>query len=146
MTRSSLRPVGILVFTALAACSNDASRPEPPRTAIASTSPVKDVRVTAASLFTRRYEKSSLSGWNVRAEAAGPQCSVLLVQVAIVLDDSMVEAMHYGAGAYAVYDGGVERFYRERAFRGVAYRDASGRIWTYGALELPEAETLVACH
>jgi hypothetical protein len=58
----------------------------------------------------------------------------------------MVEAMHYGAGAYDIYDGGVQQFLRERAFRGVAYKDGSGRVWTYGAVTQNEAEALVPCH
>lgn len=146
MTKPSLHHLGILALVALAACSNDAARPEPPRATVASASPATDVRVMAAGLFTSRYASSSLSGWNVRAAAAGHDCSILLVQVSIVLDDSLVEAMHYGAGAYAVYEGGVQHFYRERTFRGVAYKDGSGKIWTYGGVAMTEAETIVPCH
>ena len=57
----------------------------------------------------------------------------------------MVEAMHYGAGAYGVVDGGVQRFCRDRSFRGVAYKDSSGRIWTYGNVTAQDAATLPRC-
>ena len=55
----------------------------------------------------------------------------------------MVAAIHYGTGAYGVYDGGVHRFYLERSFRGVAYTDRSGHIWAYGAVN--PAERLGEC-
>ena len=57
----------------------------------------------------------------------------------------MVEALHYGAGAYGVYDGGVQRFSRDRAFRGVAYKDSSGRIWTYGNVSVAEVAAMKRC-
>ena len=103
------------------------------------------VRVTDASQFTRRYAHSRLAAWNVRASAAGTQCDVLLVETSIIMEESMVDAIHYGAGAYGVYEGGVQRFCRERAFRGVAYKDSSGRIWTYGNVTGAEAATLRRC-
>lgn len=104
-----------------------------------------DVRVASADQFTQRYAQSRLSGWNVRASAAGTDCAVLFVRANIILEDSMIEAMHYGAGAYDIYDGGVQHFYRQRAFRGVAYKDSSGRVWTYGAVDETEAEALTPC-
>jgi hypothetical protein len=100
--------------------------------------------IAAAHDFTDRFAHSRLSRWKVRAGAAGDDCAVLTVDVSIILDESMVEAMHYGAGAYAVYGGGVERFVRDRAFRAVAYKDASGRQWAYG-LAPGEAESLQPC-
>lgn len=62
------------------------------------------------------------------------------------MEDSMIEAMHNGWGAYAVYDGGVEHFYHERTFRGVVYQDASGRTWAYGNASPDEASSLTPCH
>ncbi len=91
----------------------------------------------AARLFTQRYAQSRFKAWNVRAAAVGGDCDVLLVETSIVLEDSMIEAMHY--------EGGVQRFYRDRRFRGVAYKDSSGRIWTYGGITTAEAETLKPC-
>jgi hypothetical protein len=105
----------------------------------------KDARITEARLFTTRYAQSPLSGWDVRGAASGSDCGVLLVDVAVILDDTMVEALHYGAGTYEVYEGGVQGFYRDRAFRGVAYRDSSGRIWTYGAVSPSETKALQPC-
>lgn len=102
-------------------------------------------RIAAADLFTRRYTHSRFSGWNIRAGAAGADCDVLFVQSSIVLDDSMVEAIHYGAGSYGVVNGGVQQFYRDWWFRGVAYKDASERVWTYGDLAAGEGEGLAPC-
>lgn len=102
-------------------------------------------RITAASTFTERFQKSRFSGWHVQANAAGNDCGVLLVETTMIMDESMIEAMHYGAGAYDVYRGGVQQFSRERAFRGVVYRDSSRRTWTYGATTPVEAETLRPC-
>src|SRR4029079_6547763 len=96
-------------------------------------------RIRAAEDFTRSYSHSRMSAWQVQGSAAGGRCSVLLVHVAVVMEDSMVDAMHYGTGPYDVLPGGVDRFYRDRAFRGVVYRDATGRAWPYGAVSQAEA-------
>ena len=110
-----------------------------------SAAPGRHAQIAAADALTKRYASSRLASWQLRASAAGRDCAVLFVQTPIVLEDSMVEAMHYGGGAYGVYAGGVRQFVRDRAFRGVAYKDASGRIWTYGVAP-HEAEELVPCH
>ena len=102
--------------------------------------------VAAANVFTDRYAHSRFAGWKVRASARGRDCDVLLVETDMIMEDSMVEAMHYGAGAYGVVDGGVQRFYRDRSFRGVAYKDSSGRIWAYGDVTARDAATLSQCH
>jgi hypothetical protein len=101
--------------------------------------------VAAANVFTNRYAHSRFAGWNVRASARGRDCDVLLIETDMVMEDSMVEAMHYGAGAYGVVEGGVQRFYRDRSFRGVAYKDSSGRIWAYGDVTAQDAATLSLC-
>ena len=105
-----------------------------------------DAHIAAANVITRRYSQSRLSRWNVRATAAGDACDVLFIRSSVIMTDSMVEAMHYGAEPYAVYRGGVQLFSRERAFRGVTYSDSSGRLWTYGALSTAEAARLNSCH
>jgi hypothetical protein len=105
----------------------------------------REERIAAASLFTRRCAASRLAKWNIRGVAAGADCSVLLVDTSMVLDDSLVEAIHYGTGPYAVVDGGVRQFTRQQAFRGVAYRDRIGRVRTYGNLAQREAEELQPC-
>jgi hypothetical protein len=102
-------------------------------------------QAAAANAFTDRYAHSRFAAWNVRASARGRDCDVLLVETDMVMEDSMVEAMHYGAGAYGVVDGGVQRFYRDRSFRGVAYKDSSGRIWAYGNVTAHDAATLPRC-
>ena len=103
------------------------------------------IHVDAARHLTDLYSKSRLSAWNVRASAAGAECDVLHIDVSIVMEDTMVEALHYGAGAYEVYGGGVQHFSRDQAFRAVAYEDCSRRIWTYGPLSPTEAESLAPC-
>ena len=105
----------------------------------------REERIAAASLLTRHCAASRLAKWNLRGIAVGADCSVLLVDTSMVLDDSLVEAIHYGTGPYAVVDGGVRQFTRLRAFRGVAYRDRIGRVRTYGNLTQREAEELRPC-
>ena len=107
--------------------------------------PQADSRFQAAGTFTQRYSRSPLAVWNVRGFVAGADCDVFLVETSVVMDDAMVEALHYGAGSYGVVDGGVQRFYRDRAFRGVAYRDSAGHVWKYGDVTRSEAETLRRC-
>lgn len=106
----------------------------------------RSLQVTAAARLTQRYSQSQFASWHVHASAAGRNCDVLLIDTSLIMADAMVEAMHYGAGSYEVYAGGVRQFCRDRAFRGVAYRDASGRIWTYGNVPTAGRETLAPCH
>jgi hypothetical protein len=103
-----------------------------------------NAHVAAARAFTAIYSKSRLTGWNVSGSAAGDRCDVLLVQATILMEDPMVDAMHYGTGAYDVIPGGVQRFSRQQHFRGVAYRDAWQRTWAYGVNPL-EAKALAPC-
>jgi len=102
-------------------------------------------RKSAASALTDRYAHSALSRWDVRGRAAGSDCGVLYVETAILLEESMVNALHYGVGAYDVYAGGIQQFSRDRAFRGVAYKDSSGRVWTFGEVSPAEAGAVVPC-
>jgi hypothetical protein len=105
---------------------------------------VQQRNVREATTFTRLYTDSALGQWKVRAKAAGSDCGVLLVETSIIMEDAMVDALHYGAGAYDVYSGGVKEFSSERAFRGVAYRDATEKVWPYG-ITAEEAERLLPC-
>ena len=139
----SLRSLSLL-FLLLAAMGCDSNRP-PTNHTVHDTTPDTTNRITTAHNFTNRVAHSRLAAWKIHAGAAGNDCAVLTVDVSIILDESMVEAMHYGAGAYAVYGGGVERFVHDRDFRGVAYKDASGRQWAYGLSE-DEAHALQPCH
>lgn len=129
--RFAMKTVALAILLA-AAC---AQQPRTPR----------DAHINAAASLTDRCAASRLARWNIRGRAAGADCRVLLVDTSMVLEDSLVEAIHYGTGAYAVVDGGVRRFTRERAFRGVVYRDRTGRLWTYGDLVRREAEELQPC-
>ena len=85
----------------------------------------------AASALTQRYSRSAFAGWNIHAQAGGAECSVLVLTTTVILDDAMVEGLHYGGGPYDVVEGGVQQFCRAHAFRGVAYSDSSRRVWTY---------------
>jgi len=105
----------------------------------------REHRIAAAALFTRRCAASRLARWNIRGIAAGGDCGILIVDTSMVLDDSLTEAIHYGTGAYAVVDGGVRHFTQDRSFRGVAYRDRTGRVRPYGELTQAEAEELQPC-
>jgi hypothetical protein len=105
----------------------------------------REVRATAARRLTQRYAQSPLAPWNVRARAAGRDCDVLLVDTSVIMGDSMIEALHYGGGVYSVDGAGVGQFCRARAFRGVAYKDSTDRVWTYGNVTAEEAQTLKRC-
>jgi hypothetical protein len=128
------RSVGLVMCVMVATVCAPPQQPSP-----------RDERIAAASLLTRRCAASRLAKWNIHGVAAGADCSILLVDTSMVLDDSLVEAIHYGTGPYAVVDGGVRQFTRLRAFRGVAYRDRVGRVRTYGDLTQTEAEELRPC-
>jgi hypothetical protein len=105
-----------------------------------------NLHVSAAQMLTQRYAASRFKAWHIRATAVGGDCSVLQLQTEIILEDSMIEAMHYGAGRYDTYRGGMQQFLREHAFRGIAYRDVSGRVWIYGNVSPTEPEGLEPCH
>jgi hypothetical protein len=105
-----------------------------------------DPHIAAAKTWTDRYSRSPLGQWDVRAHAAGSDCRVLLVELSTFMRDAAIEAMHYGTGPYAIQRGGVQRFCRERSFRGVAYKDAAGRIWIYGTVNAAERASLERCH
>ena len=142
MTRTAARNLAVIfsVLFAGAAVTCESNRlKSPPRSAAA------DGRIEAAISFSRRYTQSRFSRWNIRADAAGIDCDVLFINTSVMLEESMIEAMQYGAEAYDVYDGGVQRFYRDRTFRGVAYKDGSARVWTYGAVNVTEAEGMTPC-
>jgi hypothetical protein len=102
-----------------------------------------DAHVAAAHALTRRYAASA--DRTIDANAAGGDCTILLVHVHQLVEESTIEAIHYGAGKYELDGGGVRRFMRDRAFRGVAYTDVSGRVWTYGDVTRAQAEELVPC-
>lgn len=106
----------------------------------------REAHINAASHFTRHYSQSRLGRWNVRASAAGADCSVLLVEASIVMDDFMVDAMHHGTGAYDVYTGGVQQFANERGFRSVAYRDPRHRVWSFGSPVVRDSNPIAPCH
>lgn len=111
-----------------------------------SQSPANDDRIRAAGALTDLYTDSPLSRWNVRSHAAGSDCGILLVETSITMETAMVQALHYGSGVYDVYRGGIEQFLRDRAFRGVAYKDESGRVWTYGDVSPSQVSSLDVCH
>jgi hypothetical protein len=125
------------------------SSPETATSSPAATSPSdlgSSVRTTAADLFTSRFASSTLAGWHIRGRAAGADCGVLLVTFDVNMEDSMISSFHYGNGIYgSILPGGVAQFYPERSFRGVVYRDADGRSWTYGSVSSVEASSISPC-
>jgi hypothetical protein len=127
----------LMLYVALAACAC-----QPP----VRTGHPGDPRIGAARIFTERYAHSRFARWDIRATAAGSDCAVLLVRTSQVMDDSLVEAIHYGAGAYEIVEGGVQGFSQARAFRGVVYSDPTKRYWTFGVVSESEAEELEPCH
>jgi hypothetical protein len=129
--------------------SSIAPPPHPPKAApLAATSVAinEDVRIASAVLLKSEYDRSPLADWGIRVKAAGSDCRILLIHAGVIMDDTMIEAMHYGAGSYAVYEGGVQRFYLERSFRGVAYTDSSEKVWTFGTISEAEAAAAEPCH
>ena len=104
-----------------------------------------DVHVIAATLLTQQYTAPPLDAWHIRATAAGRDCSVLVVQSQVILEDAMIEAMHYGAGPYGAFPGGVKQFTNDHAFRGVIYKDVAGRSWPYGTVTEREQEGVTPC-
>jgi hypothetical protein len=101
-------------------------------------------RIEAARALTDRYAHSRLAAWDIRVRVAGRDCNVLLVDTAVIMHDSAIEALHYGGGTYGIDGRGVEHFRREQHFRGVAYRDPTARLWRYD-VSVDEAETLKPC-
>jgi hypothetical protein len=141
--------LALVVFIILAAGSSDTNTSSP-RDNTPSASPSagparsagEDVRVTAAALFTSRYSRSQLARWNVRGQAAGVDCGVLLITIGTPMDETMIESIHHSS---SVYTGGVEHFYRERSFRAVVYNDSTGQLWRYGLVSESEARSLNPC-
>jgi len=138
MRRLIAPAVIVLVFTGC-----ESQTPVAPRTplVVKNTTPY----VEAARRLTQRYTESPMAAWKVKADAAGTNCDVLFIQIATVLDTSMVDAIHYGVAAYDFVPGGVKQFGRTNAFRGVAYKDASGYVWTYGKIKAADARSLQPC-
>ncbi|HYK04328.1 MAG TPA: hypothetical protein VE974_21435 [Thermoanaerobaculia bacterium] len=130
-----------LFFLALAACETQTPASTPRSPLVKNTAPY----LQAARRLTQRYSASPMAGWEVRASAAGTDCKVLFVETKIILETSMVDAIHYGVAAYDFLPGGVKQFGRLNAFRGVAYQDVTGYRWRYGNVSAAEAQALKPC-
>lgn len=87
-------------------------------------------RVLAADELTGRFERVPAAKLNIRADAAGQDCSTLVLHVQTAMDDSVAEALHYGESGYAAYPGGVQAFARARGFKVVIYLDTWDRWWS----------------
>lgn len=131
---------------ALAQRAAAAPAPVPQRAAIAPLRPERPAHyVAAAQELGALYSNSPLREWKLRVNAAGADCDMLFIHVSIIMEDAMIEALHYGAGAYDIYEGGPRQFVDDRAFRGVAYQDATQRIWTFGNVTSAEAQQTKFC-
>lgn len=102
--------------------------------------PDAEVAIAAAQLLSRQYASREL-----RIDAAGHDCRILLVDTNATFDPKMIESLHYGTGDHHEYDGGIQQFAEDEKFRAVVYRDTSGGVWTYGATTLDEAKELQPC-
>jgi hypothetical protein len=111
--------------------SANAATPSTPTTPTDASIASDEERVAAAKRFSSIYDRSRLHAWHVRGHAVGPHNEVLLVEISKILDVSLIEALHYGSGAYDVCEGGVQHFARSHAFRRVVYHDASKAVWEY---------------
>ena len=96
--------------------------------------------VAAAQIATRQYAEQYL-----RADAAGDDCRILLIQTKKGFDNALVESIHYGIGEHDTFHGGIQQFAEAKGFRAVVYRDAAGDLWTYGSITLEEARTMRRC-
>ena len=76
-----------------------------------------DHHIDDAHALTLRFAASRFARWNIRATANGRDCAALVIQTSMLLDDSMIEAMHYGAGSYDMYKGGLKQFTHDRGIR-----------------------------
>lgn len=127
------------MLVVVAACSSDVNPPAAvTRGTQATARPPRSARVVAAAELTTLYANSKLKDWDVRASVTGADCGVLFVQTPVIMEKTMVEAMHYGTSTYSPDGRSIDQFSRERAFRGVAYRDGSGNVWTFGDIKTDE--------
>ena len=136
--------LGLLLFIAVAGSRCNEEHGPAILAAAAEPSPPRAAYVASAAELTARYGTSYLGAWHVRGHAAGADCNVLVVETSVVLEESQVEALHYGSGAYDVVPGGVQQFARDHHFRGVIYNVCTGGVWHYGVGNL-EASRLQAC-
>jgi hypothetical protein len=131
-----------LLCLTLAACETETpAAPPPPLPLTKSSAPYRE----AARRLTQRYINSPMASWDMRASAAGAGCNVLLIETGMVMETSLVDAIHYGVAAYSFLPGGVKQFGRTNSFRAVAYKDASHYVWKYGDITDAEAQALTPC-
>ena len=102
--------------------------------------PAAEGTVTAAYTLGQHYATQRL-----QIHAAGDDCLILLIRTKTALDNATVESIHYGTGEHNAYDGGIRQFAEDRGFRAVAYKDADGGLWTYGAITRDEAKSMPIC-
>jgi len=102
--------------------------------------PAAERPVAAAHTLGQRYATQKL-----QIHAAGDDCLILLIRTKTALDNTTVESIHYGTGEHRAYDGGIQQFAEDRGFRAVAYKDAEGGLWTYGAITRDEAKSMPIC-
>lgn len=135
--------LGLLLFLAVAGSRCNEEYRQPAR-ASAEPLPARAAYVASAAQLTTLYGTSQLSSWHVRGHAAGADCTVLVVEASVVMEETQVDALHYGSGAYDVVPGGVKQFAHDHHFRGVVYNDCTGGVWPYG-VGSREASQLQAC-
>lgn len=148
MTGTSPRVLGLASLMVLATCLAACDRADAPARAVTAaavpTLSIQELRVASAHKLTS-YAGAKVPAWDVRANASGHDCGILLVELGVNMEDTLVDGLQYGVDPYAVTEGGVQTFSREHSFLAVAYRDAAGRIWTYGPVARTDAESFVPC-
>ncbi len=102
--------------------------------------PGAKIPVAAAQKITQQYAKQDL-----RADAAGDDCKVLLIRTRKAFDNALVESIHYGIGESDASQEGMQQFAEAKGFRAVVYRDSAGDVWTYGSITLDEARSMPTC-
>lgn len=123
----------------LAACTRNPDAAAQRGTVAAAPVNVKRVAADLAA----QYSQSQLKDWKLEVMATGSDCRVLFVKTPVIMEESMVEGLHYGVAAFQVREGGIEKYYREHEFRGVTYQDGSGHRWRFG--DVGEAEIFAPC-
>lgn len=88
----------------------------------------KRALILAADELTGMFHVHPLDEYRITAYASGQDCTTLLLTSTIVLDDNMVEDLHFGGGVPA-YRNGVMGFALARGFSRVKYVDTWGKTW-----------------
>jgi len=125
-------PWSLVLMFCIAACRNDYAGHTQTRNAQLAAPSGRTLRIATAKDLTRLYAASELRDWKLKASAAGPDCGVLIVETPVAMERTMIDAMHHAVGSYRISDTSIDELAHERGFRGVLYKEGSGRLWPHG--------------